>query len=93
MPAHRRAFVVIAALGTAAQLVFSGCAPTAADSMGETPAAARANTTELFHALALRLGPLARSDRLKQIRPRYVRGSLIPSRIFDDTLVWTARRV
>jgi hypothetical protein len=92
MPGHRRAFVVIAALGAAAQVAFSGCAPTAAESMGETPATARANTTELFHALALRLGPLARSDRLKQIRPRYVRGSLIPSRIFDDTSIWTASR-
>jgi hypothetical protein len=54
-------------------------------------AAARANTRDLFGALALRLGPLTRSDRLQLIRPRYVRGSLIPSRIYDDTLVWTSR--
>lgn len=67
----------------------SACAPAAAEPLGDTPAGARANTRDLFEGLALRLGPLTRSERLKLIRPRYVRGSLIPSRVFDDTLVWT----
>lgn len=79
-------------LVAAALLVVSGCAPAAAESMGDSPANARTNTREFFHALSLRLGPLTRSDRLKRIRPRYVRGSLIPSRIFDDTSVWTGAR-
>ncbi|HWE41240.1 MAG TPA: hypothetical protein VG432_01965 [Gemmatimonadaceae bacterium] len=69
----------------------ASCAPAAAEPLGDSPAAARANTRDLFGALALRLGPLTRSERLARIRPRYVRGSLIPSRIFDDTTVWTAR--
>ncbi|MFL5559855.1 MAG: hypothetical protein ACJ79K_00125 [Gemmatimonadaceae bacterium] len=76
----------------AALIAIAGCAPAAAESLGDTPAVARANTNDFFHALSLRLGPLTRSDRLKSIRPRYVRGSLIPSRIFDDTTIWTASR-
>lgn len=59
--------------------------------MGRTDAEARANSEDFFRALALRLGPLTRGPRLKEVRPRYVRGSLVPSRIFDDTVVWTAR--
>jgi len=69
----------------------ASCAPAAAEPLGESVAAARENTRDLFGALALRLGPLTRSDRLTMIRPRYVRGSLIPSRIYDDTAVWTSR--
>jgi hypothetical protein len=83
----RNMAITFAALGA-----ISACAPAAAESLGDTPAAARTNTRDLFRALALRLGPLTRSDRLKTIRPRYVRGSLIPSRIFDDTTIWTAAR-
>ncbi len=73
-----------------ALIALAACAPAAAEPLGDTPVSARANTTGFFNALALRLGPLTRSERLKVIRPRYVRGSLIPSRIFDDTTVWTA---
>src|SRR5690349_7005859 len=76
----------------AALITLAACAPGAAEPLGESAAAARANTRDLFGALAHRLGPLARSDRLAMIRPRYVRGSLIPSRIYDDTLIWTASR-
>jgi hypothetical protein len=91
-PQPRRAILSIATLVAAGLLALGGCAPAAAESMGDSPAVARANTKELFRALSLRLGPLTRSDRLKRIRPRYVRGSLIPSRIFDDTGVWTSSR-
>ena len=69
----------------------SACGPAAAASLGDSPDAARLNTRDFFGALALRLGPLTRSERLTVIRPRYVRGSLVPSRIFDDTVVWTRR--
>ena len=76
----------------AALIALASCAPGAAEPLGDSAAAARANTKDLFGALARRFGPLTRSERLATIRPRYVRGSLIPSRIFDDTLVWTASR-
>lgn len=72
-----------------ALVAISACAPGAAEPLGDTPAAGRANARDLFGGLALRLGPLTRSERLKLIRPRYVRGSLIPSRVFNDTGVWT----
>lgn len=82
---------VVATLAIALEILVAACAPAAAEPLGDTPAAARANTRDLFGALALRFGPLVRSDRLKQIRPRYVRGSLVPSRIYDDTTIWTSR--
>ena len=72
-------------------MLLAACGPSPAATMGRTTAEARANSDDFFRALALRLGPLTRSERLKVVRPRYVRGSLIPSRIFDDTVVWTAR--
>jgi hypothetical protein len=84
-----RRFAQSAAALSAIAAAFA-CAPAAAEPLGDSPAAARANARDLFGALALRLGPLTRSDRLKLIRPRYVRGSLVPSRVYDDTVVWTA---
>ena len=79
-----------AAAAIAAFNAAGACAPAAAEPLGDSPSVARANTHDFFGALAARLGPLTRSDRLKMIRPRYVRGSLIPSRVYDDTAVWTA---
>jgi hypothetical protein len=67
------------------------CGPAPASSLGDTPGAAAANTHDFFQALSLRFGPLTRSERLTIVRPRYVRGSLAPSRIFNDTVVWTSR--
>jgi hypothetical protein len=67
------------------------CGSSPAATLGSTPAAARTNTDDFFRALALRFGPLTRSPRLAFVRPRYVRGSLAPSRIYDDTTVWTSR--
>ena len=78
-----------ARLALAALVTLAACAPSAADPLGDSPAAARANARDFFGALASRLGPLERSDRLATIRPRYVRGSLVPSRIYDDSGVWT----
>ena len=80
-----------AALAGLLTLASSACGSSPAASLGETPKAASANTHAFFRALALRFGPLTRSERLAVVRPRYVRGSLAPSRIFDDTVVWAAR--
>ncbi|HVE77742.1 MAG TPA: hypothetical protein VNA89_02715, partial [Gemmatimonadaceae bacterium] len=68
----------------------SACADAPA-AFGPTPAAARANASDLFSAIALRFGPVTRDARLARARPRYVRHALSPSRIFDDTTLWTAR--
>ena len=93
-PRPRRAASIPAAARALFLLMLAAltaCGPAAAASLGESPDAARLNTRDFFGALALRLGPLTRSDRLKLIRPRYVRGSLVPSRVFDDTAIWTRR--
>lgn len=82
-----RAIVVAGAV--AATLSACGNAPAAP--LGRTPAEARANTHDLFGAFALRMGPLTRSPELARIRPQYVRGSLVPSRIYDKAEVWTSR--
>jgi hypothetical protein len=42
----------------------------------------------MLDALALRFGPVRRDAKLKEIRPRYVRYALSPSRIFDDSTIW-----
>ena len=88
VPRTRLYMVGLAPLLLAAA-VACGSAPAA--TLGSTPAAARDNTDDFFRALALRFGPLTRSPRLALVRPRYVRGSLAPSRIYDDTAVWTSR--
>ncbi|NUO62661.1 MAG: hypothetical protein HOQ11_07560 [Gemmatimonadaceae bacterium] len=71
--------------------LLAACGSSPAATLGRTTAEARTNSDDFFRALALRLGPLTRTERLKVVRPRYVRGSLVPSRIFDDTVIWTAR--
>ena len=81
-----------AAVAVVAQFLGSAaCGPSPAAALGDTPTTASANTHDFFHSLALRFGPLTRSERLKVVRARYVRGSLAPSRVFDDTVVWVSR--
>jgi hypothetical protein len=46
---------------------------------------------QLLGALALRFGPIKRDARLREVRPKYIRYALSPSRIFDDSTIWTAR--
>ena len=58
---------------------------------GATPAEARTGATDFFGALALRFGPLSRTPKLEELRPRLVRHSLSPSKIFDDTTLWSWR--
>jgi hypothetical protein len=68
----------------------TGCGEAPA-AFGPTPTAARAHASDLLSAIALRFGPVPRDARLASARPRYVRHALSPSRIFDDTTIWTAR--
>ena len=86
---HSQAIRRLAALAAAALLV-AGCGrgPSA---FGATPAEARAGATDFFGALALRFGPLSRTPKLEELRPRLVRHSLSPSKIFDDTTLGSWR--
>lgn len=83
---HLRTIVLTATLACA----LSACGNAPAAPLGRSAAEARANTHDFFGAFALRMGPLTRSPELARIRPQYVRGSLVPSRIFDRD-IWTAR--
>lgn len=76
------------AVATAA--LFTGCGRGPA-AFGATPTAAREGAEDFFGALALRLGPLTRTAKLEELRPRLVRHSLSPSKIFDDSVLWSQR--
>ena len=51
---------------------------------------AQTKANDLFGALTLRFGVADRDPRFAAIRPRLVRHALTPSRIYDDTTVWTS---
>lgn len=63
----------------------------AVTALAPDPARATANATTLLDALADRFGPVQLSPELARTRPRLTRYSLTPSRILDDTAMWTSR--
>jgi len=63
----------------------------AVPALGSGPARATANATTLLNALADRFGPVELSPELARTRPRLTRYSMTPSRILDDTAMWTSR--
>lgn len=63
----------------------------AVPALGADPARATANASTLLHALADRFGPVELAPELARTRPRLTRYSLTPSRILDDTAMWTSR--
>jgi hypothetical protein len=60
--------------------------------LGATPADAQHNVGEALGALASRFGPVEREPAYDALRPRLLRASLAPSRIFDDPAAWTERK-
>jgi hypothetical protein len=54
-----------------------------------TGAHARASADQLLGALADRHAELGRNPKYEYSRVRIMRGALAPSRVFDDTAVWT----
>ena len=75
--------MLVAALG-------SGCGETAR-AFGTTPAA-RVRGADLFFAgLANRFTMVERSPRSARARRALIRAALVPSRVYDDTSVWSAR--
>ena len=45
----------------------------------------------LFGAVASRFGPIELDPKLRAARPKFARDSLAPSRLIDDTTLWTRR--
>ncbi len=58
---------------------------------GATADHARRNADNVFAAFAFRFYNVQRDARFTAARPRMARYALIPSRIFDDTSVWSDR--
>jgi len=68
-----------------------GC-ESAARSLGSDAAEARRQAEDLLTTLAARFGPTERDPAFEATRPKLARWALIPSRVFDDSTVWTASR-
>lgn len=64
------------------------CSP-AVRSLAPSPGDAAHRAGELLGALASRFGPIERSPRFDEVRPRLLRASLVPSRVYDDRRIWT----
>jgi hypothetical protein len=76
-------------LATTSLVAFAlACAQTISR-LGPSPDAATAHADTLLAALGARFGPHVLGARLTEIRPRLVQGSLVPSRIFNDSTMWT----
>ena len=58
-------------------------------SFGTDGPAIQANADELFGALTARYSAVARDPKYEHARNRLNRYALVPSKIFDDTTVWT----
>jgi hypothetical protein len=55
------------------------------------PSGAGGRAEELFGALAVRFGAVRRDSALEASRAKLVRYAFSPSRIYEDTTIWTAR--
>jgi hypothetical protein len=59
-------------------------------SIGPSPAVAQRRADELFLALASRFTAVERSPKYDAARIRLAQSALVPSRVFNDTSVWSA---
>jgi hypothetical protein len=76
-------------LATALLIAASACAD-GFRALGN-PAAAEAKATLLLGALATRYLPVERDARYDTARIKLAKAALVPSRVWDDSAVWTAR--
>jgi hypothetical protein len=60
--------------------------------MGGAPAAAAENADHLLRALGGRFGPARLDSSYAELRPRFARGALVPSRLEKDSGAWTSIR-
>jgi hypothetical protein len=58
---------------------------------GPSPALAETHADQLFDAVATRFNQVDLAPRYAAARVRIAQSALVPSRIFDDTLIWEAR--
>ena len=60
-------------------------------SAGPSPAVAERRADELFGAFASRFSSVERSRKYDAARVRLAKSALVPSRVFNDTTVWSAQ--
>jgi len=70
-------------------LLLPGC-PEAARPLGSGPGGPAA-ADDLAVAIATRFGPIERGPAFDAARPKLARSAMVPSRVFDETDVWTTR--
>lgn len=86
---HVRPAVIFALAAAVLTAVAGGCAE-AGSALGGSPAEARRHADELFFAIGSRFGPVEQAEGFAEIRSRFSRSALVPSRLFDDSTVWTS---
>jgi hypothetical protein len=74
--------LLVALLGVGCGDAVRALAPSAGDSAHRVG--------EMVGSLAARFGPIERTERFDELRPRLLRASLVPSLVYDDDEVWTA---
>jgi hypothetical protein len=57
--------------------------------LGRPPVQARTHADVLFFAVGSRFGPVVPADGFEETRARFARSALVPSRLFNDSSVWT----
>lgn len=83
-----RAVRLVAILSFAA-LCTGGCRDVAS-ALGGSPGEARVNADRLLYSLAVRFGPVQQAPGYEEVRSKLSGSALVPSRIFDDSSLWTA---
>ena len=91
-PLHttRRATRRAAVLFAVATLAAAGCSG-ALPALGGSPRATRTAGDQFFHSLSARFTNVFRTPKFAQARGKLARGALVPSRVWDDTSVWTSQ--
>ena len=59
--------------------------------LGANPAVAQANADQLFGSVATRFRQVERAPRYDAARVKLAESALVPSRVFNDTVVWPVR--
>jgi len=88
LPSMRRLLHPLLLLALA--LPLAACRETAG-AFGATPTAAARGADLFFGGLTARFVSIERSPKTARARRALVRAALVPSRVYDDTSVWTAR--
>jgi hypothetical protein len=80
----------VAALLAVAIITAAGCSG-ALPALGGSSRSTRTAGDQFFHSLSARFTNVFRTPKFAQARGKLARGALVPSRVWDDTSVWTSQ--